>query len=239
MKDWIEYYDSDHSIYVNARHRDVHYGRLAEAFVHHLPAAAACVLDYGCGEALHAARIAAATGNLILAEAGPAVRHRLMTRFKDDPRITIISTDEVAALPRGSLDMVILHSVSQYLPVPEFARIAALFHGLLRPDGLLLVGDVVPPAASVVADTFSLLRFGWRAGFFVAAVAGLVRTFFSDYRRLRSKMGLTRYSEQDMAAALAAPGFIVTRAPVNAGHLTTRMTFLARKAGRGEGPLQE
>jgi SAM-dependent methyltransferase len=239
MKNWVEYYDSDHSIYVNARHRDVHYARLAEAFVRHMPAGAACVLDYGCGEALHAARVAAAAGKLMLAEAGPTMRGRLMAQFTDNRAVVVISTDAVAGLPQASFDMVILHSVSQYLSGPEFARLLALFRDLLRPGGLLLVGDVVPPAASVVADTLALLRFGWQEGFFVAAAAGLVRTFFSDYRRLRNKMGLTRYSEKEMAAKLAAAGFIATRAPVNAGHLATRMTFVARKAGAAEGRLHK
>jgi len=235
MKNWVEYYDSDHSIYVNARHRDVHYARLAEAFLRHVPPGAR-VLDYGCGEALHAARIAASADRLLLAEAGPAVRARLTARFADNPAVTVISTDEVKALPRGVLDMVILHSVSQYLSGDDFARIAALFYDLLAPGGLLLVGDVVPPTASVVNDTAALLRFGWRDGFFVAAAAGLVRTFFSDYRQLRSRIGLTRYSEAEMVAKLSASGFAATRAPVNAGHLTTRMTFLARKAPLPEHP---
>jgi SAM-dependent methyltransferase len=229
MKDWVEYYDSNHSIYVSARHRDVHYARLAEAFAQHLPAGAACVLDYGCGEALHAARVAEAAGKLMLAEAGPAVRGRLIARFKDNPKIAVVSTDEVPALPPASLDVVILHSVSQYLSGREFDRIAALFHRLLQPGGLLLVGDVVPPTASMLSDTGALLRFGLNDGFFVAAVAGLVRTAFSDYRTLRTKMGLTRYSEQEMAGKLAALGFTANRAPVNLGHLTTRMTFVARK----------
>src|SRR5229473_2971883 len=120
MKDWVAYYDSDHSIYVNDRHRDVHYARLAEAFARHVPAGAACVLDYGCGEALHAARVAEAAGKLTLAEAGPAMRGRLMARFKDNPKIAVVSADEVPALPPGSLDMVILHSVSQYLSGQDF-----------------------------------------------------------------------------------------------------------------------
>lgn len=230
MKNWVEYYDSDHSIYVNARHRDVHYARLAEAFLRHVPPGGARVLDYGCGEALHADRIAAAAGRLVLAEAGPAVRGRLTARFKDNPAITVIAADEVGALPRRSLDMVILHSVSQYLSPDDFARITARFRDLLAPGGLLLVGDVVPPTASVVADTVALLRFGWRDGFLVAAATGLVRTFFSDYRRLRSRVGLTRYSEAEMTAKLATAGFTASRAPVNAGHLTSRMTFLARVA---------
>jgi SAM-dependent methyltransferase len=236
MKDWVEYYDSDHSIYVNARHRDVHYARLAEGFARHVPSGAACVLDYGCGEALHAARVAEAAGKLLLAEAGPAMRSRLIARFRDNPKIAVVSTDEVPSLPPGSLDMVILHSVSQYLSGPEFDRIAILFHGLLRPGGLLLVGDVVPPAAALASDIFALLRFGWRDGFFLAAVAGLVRTFFSDYRRLRARMGLTRYSEREMAGKLKALGFAASRAPVNLGHLTTRMTFVARKAPDGTPP---
>jgi SAM-dependent methyltransferase len=229
MKDWVEYYDSDHSIYVNGRHRDVHYARLAEAFARHVPAGDASVLDYGCGEALHAARVADAAGKLTLAEAGPAVRRRLIERFKDNPRITVISTDQVAALTPRSLDVVILHSVSQYLSGQEFDRIATIFHGLLRPGGLLLVGDVVPPTASALSDAWALLRFGARDGFFCAAAVGLVRTFFSDYMRLRSKMGLVRYSEQEMTGKLAALGFVTSRAPVNLGHLATRMTFVARK----------
>jgi SAM-dependent methyltransferase len=230
MKDWVAYYDSDHSIYVNARHRDVHYARLAEAFARHVPRGAVCVLDYGCGEALHAGRVAEAAGKLMLAEAGPSMRSRLIERFNDNPKIAVISADEVPALPQQSLDMVILHSVSQYLTVEELGRVAVMFHGLLKPGGLLLVGDVVPPDASMVADIEALLRFGWKDGFFGAAAVGLVRTFFSDYRRLRLQLGLTRYTEAEMSARLAASGFIVTRAAENLGHLTTRMTFLARKA---------
>ena len=104
-----------------------------------------------------------------------------------------------------------------------------MFHRLLKPGGLFLIGDVVPPDGSAVADAVALLRFGWQDGFFLAAVQGLVRTFFSDYRRLRTQVGLTRYSEQAMAEKLKAAGFAVTRAPDNLGHLASRMTFLARK----------
>jgi len=88
----------------------------------------------------------------------------------------------------------------------------------------------------VVSDALALLRFGWRDGFFLAAVHGLVRTLFSEYRRLRAKVGLTRYSEKDMVKRLAASGFSAVRAPKNIGHLTTRMTFLARKTAEALRP---
>ncbi|HMA71256.1 MAG TPA: class I SAM-dependent methyltransferase [Xanthobacteraceae bacterium] len=229
MKDWVAYYDSNHSIYVNARHRDVHYARLADAIVSYVPTRSAAVLDYGCGEAAHAGRVASAAGGLTLAEAGPAVRGRLIERFKGNPKIVVVSTERVANMLPQSFDMVILHSVSQYLTHQEFEHTAAMFHRLLQPNGLLVVGDVVPPRVSAVSDSWALLRFGWRDGFLGAAILGLIRTLFSDYRRLRTTVGLTRYSEQEMASKLAAAGFTVTREPGNLGHLTTRMTFLARK----------
>src|SRR5262249_58788583 len=86
-------------------------------------------------------------------------------------------------------------------------RTAAMFHRMLQPNGLLVVGDVVPPDASAVSDAWALLRFGWQDGFLCAAILGLIRTFFSDYWRLRTKVGLTRYSERGMAGQLGGAGF--------------------------------
>ena len=66
-------------------------------------------------------------------------------------------------------------------------------------------------------------------GFFIAALLGLARTVaLTDYWRLRSNLGLTRYSEADVLARLAAAGFTAQRATKNIGHNPARMTFLAR-----------
>jgi len=43
-------------------------------------------------------------------------------------------------------------------------------------------------------------------------------------------IGLTRYGEAEMTARLTKLGFTATRAPVNIGHISSRMTFLARPA---------
>ena len=53
--DWVSFYDFKHSvIYVNARHRDVHYRKIAEDIRAYVPGKNARVLDYGCGEAASA-----------------------------------------------------------------------------------------------------------------------------------------------------------------------------------------
>jgi SAM-dependent methyltransferase len=230
LKDWVAYYDSPHSIYVNELHRDVHYATIAEEIARCVPSPTAAVLDYGCGEALHADRIAAAAGRLMLADAAPSVRTRLIERFKKNPKITVVSAERAATMPDRSFDFVVLHSVSQYLSGDEFDRVGVLFRRLLKPNGLFLLGDVVPPGVPAVSDAAALLRFAKANGFLLAALGGLVRTVFSDYWGLRTRIGLTRYSEAEMTARLGRLGFTATRAPANIGHISSRMTFLARPA---------
>ena len=49
------------------------------------------------------------------------VRAALGRRFGNNPKIEVRAPEEIAALPPGSLDVVVLHSVAQYL-TPEGAR---------------------------------------------------------------------------------------------------------------------
>ena len=227
MGDWIAFWDSKHSIYVNARHRDVHYRTIARDIHAHLPPDAV-VLDYGCGEALSAEIVAAGLRRLILCEAAPKVRAALAARFAGHAIIEVRTPEEVAALPAGSLDAVVMHSVAQYLTPGELDALLALFRRLLRPAGLFILGDIIPPDVSAATDAMALLRFAAANGFFVAALFGLARTVaLTDYWRLRSNLGLTRYSDADILAKLAA-GFSAQRAGANIGHNPARMTFLAR-----------
>jgi SAM-dependent methyltransferase len=228
MGDWIAFWDSKHSIYVNARHRDVHYRTIAEHIRAYLPPGAT-VLDYGCGEALSAEIVADAAHRLILCDAAPRVRAGLAARFASRSAIEVRSPEEVAELPAGSLDIVVMHSVAQYLTPGELDARLALFGRLLRSDGLLILGDIIPPDVSAATDAMALLRFAGANGFFIAAVFGLARTVaLTDYWRLRSNLGLTRYGEADIVAKLEAAGFSAQRAPANIGHNPARMTFLAR-----------
>ena len=101
---------------------------------------------------------------------------------------------------------------------------------LLKPGGRLIVGDVLRPEVGMIRDVVALLRFAARHGFLRDALIGLVTTALSDYRQLRSRVGLQRYSEADMIAKLAAHGFTASRAHFNIGHNPWRMTFVARHA---------
>src|SRR5262245_45081291 len=151
MGDWITFFNSKHSIYVNARHRDVHYRRVAQDILVHV-GAGAYILDYGCGEALHADLIATPAAQLTLCETASFLRAGLSRRFSGNPRILVRTPEDVAKLPDGSLDLVIMHSVAQYLTPLELDDVLALFHRLLAPEGVLILGDIVPPHVRSVTD---------------------------------------------------------------------------------------
>jgi len=229
MSDWIDFYDFKHSvIYVNARHRDVHYRTIAEDMRRYVPSPKANVLDYGCGEATSADLIAAACGRLVLAEAAPNVRASLTMRYGGDQKIVVVNSEQALTMPKGSFDLIVMHSVAQYLSAKELERLLSKFRTLLKPDGLLIVGDIVPPHFAAPAAALALLRFGAANGFFWAAVRGLLRIFVSDYLRLKRTVGLSHYSEDAIRDKLKRAGFATERAARNIGHNQWRMTFLAR-----------
>ena len=205
ISDWLAFWDSRHFLYANARHKDVHYRLIAQAIAAQVPSGAAGVLDYGSGEALHADLVAAAAGEFLLCEPAPGLRAGLEKCLAGHPKIRVVAPHEVARLPGHSLDLIVMDGVAQYLTAAGTGALFALFHRLLKPEGLLVVSDLRRPGHPAATDAWALLRFGKANGFFIAALWGLLRTLLSDYWRLRSRIGLTRYAEATMIEKLAPP----------------------------------
>jgi SAM-dependent methyltransferase len=225
---WREFWDRPHRIYVNDRHREVHYARVADDILSELPAAPAVVLDYGCGDALDAGRVAAQCERLLLCDAAPSVRQALARRFRDNRKIAILAPEEVSRLPDGALGLVVANSVLQYLSPGECRDFLLTIKAKLAPGGRLVLADVVPPDGGMLADVSALLGTAVRNGFLLAALAGLAQTFVSDYRRLRQSIGLSTYGESEMQALLREVGYSAKRRPKNFGFSQHRMTFIAR-----------
>lgn len=224
--DWTAFWDSKHAIYVNATHHASHYRRLAEEFGRYAPAGGV-MLDFGSGEALSADHLADKVERLILCEMAPNVRAQLAGRFAGNAKIVVRKPEDIAAMAPQSIDAIVMHSVAQYMSDEEFEALIRLFRRLLKPGGLFVLGDVIPRRTSALKDALALLRYGAAAGFFWAAVGGLLRTYFSSYRHLRKSLGIARFNEAEMLAKLETAGFAATRASSNIGHNAERMTFLA------------
>jgi len=230
MDEWIEYYDSTHTIYASKLHRNLHFELIARDIIAYIPSPDAVVLDYACGEALSAAKVAEACGMLYLAEPAPGVRGRLIARFAPNTRIRVRSLEDLRKMSEKSVDLVVMNSVAQYMTPAELDSAFATIRRLLKPGGRLILGDVLRPEVGMPRDILALLRFAARNGFLRDALIGLVSTALSDYRELRGRIGLQRYSENQMMAKLAANGFNASRVQFNIGHNPWRMTFVARPA---------
>ena len=248
-KSWREFWEGETPIYVNERHKLLHYGRIARDILQAIDALPApgphdnvagndesasgfrpVVLDQGCGEALSAGEVAARCKRLYLCDAAASVRARLTARFAQVANIVVINPVEVADIPEASLDLVVANSLVQYLARPELASALRLWRELLRPQGRLLLADVPAKGVSPVTDALALLGFGWRGGFLVTALAGLFRTAVSDYRKLRAELGFASYGEAEMLALLTEAGFSARRHHPNFGHNQARMAFVATPA---------
>ena len=111
-KSWLDFWNGDTAIYACDRHRELHYEAVARDLSAHVPTPDSLVLDYGCGEALFAARLARECGTLMLYDAAPLVREKLRARFWNEPRIEILDDGTLGAVTDASLDLVVANSLN-------------------------------------------------------------------------------------------------------------------------------
>jgi ubiquinone/menaquinone biosynthesis C-methylase UbiE len=230
MATWIDYWNSDHPIYVSDRHKLLHAAGIAKDFARHIKSKDAVVLDYACGEALYAEEVARLCKHLICSDTAAAVREKLAERVSKIESIEVQSAEQTQALPDSSCNLIVVNSLLQYLTLDQLSPLLSLWRRLLKADGRLVIADVIPPNVSPVKDATALLSFGLKGGFAGAAVKGLVKTALSDYRKLRGELGFTMHHEYDFLAMLSRHGFSGERSHPNFGHNQARMTFVAKVA---------
>jgi SAM-dependent methyltransferase len=224
---WLDFWNGSHRIYVNERHRTLHYRKIADDIIALLPGPDATVVDWGCGDALSAPFVAARAGRLILCDRADATRARLEARFAGEAGIVVASPEALRRDHAGAADLIIVNSVLQYLDEAALADLFADARLVLKPGGALIIADVIPPEDDMLGDIRNLLGLAWRNGFFLAACGGLVATWFSPYRKLRASIGLARHARADMLARLQSEGFTAAPLRPNLGFDQRRMAFRA------------
>lgn len=239
--DWVSYWNGSPTVYVSARHQNAHDLDIALTAAQHIQKArggrdaAFRVLDFGCGDATEARLVASQATELLLWDAAEAVRDRLRQRYMFAGKITVLTPATFEELPAGSVDLITVSSVFQYLQREQLGRTLGDFRRILSPDGTIVIADVIPPNIGVLQDAWQLLRFAYREGFAWEALYGLVRTATSDYRHVRQKLKLSKYSETEFLSVLKECGFEAQRLKRNFGHNQLRMAFEARSGSGATG----
>ena len=230
MRSWVEFWDAEHAIYVNHRHKAAHARTVQAGIVQLLPDTPARILDFGCGEAIYAETLAAHCASLMLCEAADRVRERLRQRIGADDRIKVVSPEQLFELDVGTgFDLIMVNSVVQYLSRTQLDALLVQWRSLLATEGRLIIADVVPPDLGKVSDAAALLRFAAREGFLLGAGVGLLRTALSKYGAVRAELGFSVYTEAAFLEVLRSQGFRATRLRPNVGHNQRRLAFEARR----------
>ncbi|WP_246148975.1 class I SAM-dependent methyltransferase [Skermanella pratensis] len=230
---WIDFWNRPNAIYVNQRNVDAHFDCIVRDLREFVPPGGGkIVLDFGCGDALGASRVADGCETLYLYDAAPMVRERVRERLAGDQRIKVLDGNGLRHLPAASVDLVLVVSVVQYMARDELSDALRLWHRVLKPDGALIIADVIDPATPIHVDAKSQLTFARKNGFLLAALGGLVRMFFSNYRDLRNRAGFAMYREEEMLGILRSGGFEGTVLPRNIGPGNHRKAFRAHKPSK-------
>lgn len=233
MTKWLDFWNGTHRIYVNDRHLQAHYHRVAADILGLLPNPAMDLLDWGCGPALGAGLLADGGVRVTLYDRAATSAAQARRRYAGDPRVKVLTDAEFIQLRVGSFDVIVVNSVLQYLTGEETRALVPIFRHLLRPGGRLILADIITPGPSMAADVRALLWSGLRHGYFCAALASLGQTFFSDYRKLRKNLGLTTYRPEAVLALLQEFGFTARELPRNIGFSGHRKAFEAVVPVRG------
>ncbi|MCC7500669.1 class I SAM-dependent methyltransferase [Candidatus Nomurabacteria bacterium] len=182
------------------------------------------LLDYGCGDAWAAGELAASGISVVLYDPVPNVAARAHTRWGATPGVRVV--DSLTEMGPGSVDGILIFSVLQYVSKADAAILVRELKHYLAPGGTLYLGDIVRPDTGMIADVRALFVAGFKHGFFFDALMGLIKTFFSDYRRIRKEQGFSTYTEDEITQILVQAGYTVKRLP-NLGLSPHRMTFEA------------
>jgi SAM-dependent methyltransferase len=229
MNTWLSYWDAPNRIFANERHKLANYDVILAGVRPYLPGLSGTVLDWGCGDALAAERIADQAGTVLLYDGAASARDRLRARYGSHPRIRVLSDFSVDEIPTASIDLIIANSVVQYLSTEDFNETLRLFYLLLRPGGAVLLGDIINPGTATLDHVTTFLRFAWSRGFLLPAIGALVQTFASPYRKLQREVGLTAYAPAQMLDILRSRGFIAEKLLRNVAVSDLRSSYLARK----------
>ena len=167
----------------------------------------AAVLDYGCGEALSADIMAATARTPDPVRGGAEVCATPSPPLRGPPEDRIRVARGGRGIAGRPLDAIVHAFGSRSISRRRGStRCSQLFRRRLTGQGILVLGDVLPPNVSVFTDAMALIRFAAANGFLAAALVGFCRTLLSDYWRLRLSLGLSRYGEAAMVESSPPPG---------------------------------
>ncbi len=188
------------------------------------------VLDFGCGFGHTAAELAPMVGEIWAWDAAVNMRNHASRRLAGIANARMIEPDQLESGTLPPFDLILVHSVIQYLTAEELAACQRLWAGLLAPAGHVVLSDLLVPARPAWPEFFELLLFARRHGFLGNAIVGGLKEI-ARYSRMRKTRPLHQHDGATLERGAHAAGLNLRVLPVNLTHRSGRRMALLRRAG--------
>jgi ribosomal protein S18 acetylase RimI-like enzyme/2-polyprenyl-3-methyl-5-hydroxy-6-metoxy-1,4-benzoquinol methylase len=186
------------------------------------------MLDFGCGFGLVADRLAPHVAELALWDGSANIRRWARVNVAGHRNIRFL--DLAGKPPAAAFDVILVHSVAQYLTVPEIQQWLATWRAMLAPGGRLIVSDLLPPGYDGLTDLLAFLGFCARKRFLIRALReGWAEA--RSYGRMRARQDLLRVDPEELRRWGAEQGLEMTLLSDNLSYRRSRLAAVLRVAG--------
>lgn len=187
------------------------------------------LLDFGCGPGLVGALLAPDVDRYLFWDAAPAVLQEAIRRLGHVASAAPAPAD-LGALPAGSIDLILVNSVVQYMGSSELATWLPRWRRLLAPAGRVLLSDLPPPGERALRALGDTLRFAASQGLLISALPEAVGAL-TRYSARRTRTSLFRPDTAELARLAAAAGLSSERLAENLTFRAGRHTVVLRPPG--------
>ena len=187
------------------------------------------VLDFGCGFGYVADSLAAKVAEVSLWDFSWNMRRQARLLTAQHQNIVFLDFSGPAAHSELSFDLIVVNSVSQYMTAEEFSRWLGCWQRLLRPNGRLVLSDLIPSGPRPASECVDFLLFSARNGFLMRALSkGLAE--LRRYPKANLSLLLHSVSHEDLLEKATAAGLRVEFLPSNLTHRRGRTAAVLTKA---------
>ena len=192
-----------------------------------------CVLDFGCGFGHVAGSLAPMVGEISLWDASTNMLRHARRNVSGIPNVRFADLDpDTWDGGAAAFDLVLVNSVIQYMTQDEFAQWLIVWRRVLKPDGRIVISDVIPANYDSLRDFTDILRLSARRGFLRQAIFDGLHEI-AGYARKRQSRPLTRYDRGDLIRHAERAGLTVEFLPRNLTHFPRRISMLLTHTSKG------
>jgi SAM-dependent methyltransferase len=183
------------------------------------------VLDYGCGFGFVAEELAPHVRTVALWDGSHSIRRQTRARIAHVQNIRLIDLQgSVPEFMGGSFDVILIHSVIQYMTRSELAERLVTLRGLLAAGGRIIISDIVTRGHGTLREIAEVMRFAARHGILVSTLIDSLKMSANYVGALRSHP-LSAFDIDELRQLAHATRLSVSVLPHNLGHKQSRLSI--------------